>query len=100
MSKDQSIPTVPPTVTNQDQALAFIRESDGFTNNIPGQLTQIAGITIPSLSSILPFSGFNVDFDTMLQKVSDFVKEQAKSQLSQVTGGVSDTVLQSTNLNT
>jgi hypothetical protein len=99
MSKDQPLPTVPPTVTSQDQALKFLRQSDGFPTNIPGQITPIPGLTIPGLSNILPFSGFNIDFNKMLQNILNLVKEQAKSQLSQVTGGVSDTILQSTNLN-
>lgn len=97
MSKDEPLPAVPPTVTNQDEALAFIRSSDGFTSIIPGQISPIAGISIPGLSSILPFQGFNVDFNKMLQSVLDYAKQQALSQLSQVTGGVSDQVIQATN---
>jgi hypothetical protein len=97
MSKDQPLPAVPPTVTNQDEALAFIRSSDGFTSIITGQISPIAGISIPGLSSILPFQGFNVDFNKMLQNVLDYAKQQALSQLSQVTGGVSDQVIQATN---
>ena len=97
MSKDEPLPAVPPTVTNQDEALTFIRDSDGFTSNITGQIPPIAGITIPSLSSILPFQGFSMDFNKMLQNVLGFVKQQALSQLSQATGGLSDQVIQATN---
>ena len=97
MSKDEPLPAVPPTVTNQDEALTFIRNSDGFTANITGQIPPIAGITIPSLSSILPFQGFNIDFNKMLQNVLDLAKQQALSQLSQATGGISDQIIQSTN---
>jgi hypothetical protein len=98
MSKDQPLATVPPTVTNQDEALTFIRDSDGFTLDIPGQISPIAGITIPGLSSILPFQGFSIDFNQMLQNITSLVKQQALSQLSQVTGGVSDQIIQSTNI--
>jgi hypothetical protein len=82
MSDLLPLPTVPPSVTNQDQALAFIREVDGFAATIPGQIGQAVSSVIPSASSVLPFKGFSKDFDTMYKNLADF----AKSQLSSLTG--------------
>jgi len=97
MSKDKPLPAVPSTVNDQDEALAFIRDSDGFTKTINGQIPPITGITLPNLSSILPFNGFNKDFSKMLQNVLDSVQKQAMEKLSQATGGASDQIIQSTN---
>jgi hypothetical protein len=92
------LPTVPPAVTNQDEALAFLRNANGFIPNIPGSLTSILGINIPGLDAILPFLGFNVDFNKMLNGLLDYAKQRALAELSKATGGISDTVIQTTGI--
>jgi len=94
MSKDKPLPTVPPTVNNQDEALQFIRDSDGFAAVIPGSPAPVTVGQVPQpIASILPFTGFNINFDTMLQNIINFLKEEAKKQLSQLTQGLSDQIL-------
>jgi len=89
-------PPLPPAVTNQDEALEFIRKANGFLNNIPGSIFAILGIKIPGLDAILPFLGFNIDFNKMLNSLLDYAKQRALSELSKATGGISDTVIQTT----
>jgi hypothetical protein len=98
MSKDKPLPTVPPAVTNQDEALAFLRKENGFIPNIPGSLNPISGISIPGLDAILPFLGFNLDFNKMLSNLLEYTKERALAELSKATGGISDTVIQTTGI--
>jgi hypothetical protein len=91
-------PTVPPAVTNQDEALEFLRKQNGFLNNIPGSIAAILGINIPGLNLILPFLGFNIDFNKMLNSLLDYAKQRALAELSKLTGGVSDTIIQTTGI--
>ena len=97
MSTDEPLPTLPPSVTNQDKALVFLREESGFSEDIAGGLISIPGIKIPGLSDILPFLGFNLDFNKMLQSLTDIAKERVLEELSSATGGISDQVIQVTN---
>jgi hypothetical protein len=99
MSDDQPLEEVPPTVTNQDEALVFIRKSDGFPTDIPGSIGAALGGLIPALNSILPFFGFNIDFNKMLQSILQEVKKKALEQLNQATGGVAGQVINATGLN-
>jgi len=98
MSDDEPLPTVPPFVTNQDEALVMWRDLSGFTDNIAGGLVPISGIKIPILSDILPFLGFDLDINKMLQSAIDAAKERALKELSNATGGISDQVIQATNI--
>jgi hypothetical protein len=99
MSDDQPLEEVPPTVTSQDEALVFIRESDGFPTDIPGSIGAALGGLIPALNSILPFFGFSIDFNKMLQAILQEVKKKALEQLNQATGGVAGQVINATGLN-
>jgi len=96
MSDDEPLEAVPPSVNNQDEAEAFLREENGFTEDIPGDVVPIPDISIPGLDSILPFLGFNIDFNKMLNSLLDYAKKQALEELSKATGGISDTVIQTT----
>jgi hypothetical protein len=96
MSDKKPRPNVPPAFDNQDEALAFIRKENGFTPDIPSQPSPIPGINIPGLNAILPFLGFNIDFNKMLNSLLDYVKKRALAELSKLTGGASDTVIQAT----
>jgi len=96
MSDDEPLKTVPPSVNNQDEAEAFLREENGFTEDIPGDVVPIPNISIPGLDSILPFLGFDKDFNKMLNNLLDYAKKQALEELSKATGGISDTVIQTT----
>jgi len=93
------LPIYPPALVNQDQAIEVLRESTGFPNNIPGQLGKATGGIIPSLNSLLPFPGFSLNFKTLYNNVTQAALDYAKNQLSQLTGGVSDTILNITNNN-
>lgn len=99
MSDIQPNPIIEPFITNQTEAQDFIRNENGYAENIPGKITPIAGISIPSLGSIMPFPGFNINFDKMVQNILNLLKEQALAQLNQVTGGISNTIIQSTGIN-
>ena len=94
----QPLPTVPPAVTNQDEALEFLRKVNGFLTDIPGSIAAILGINIPGLNLILPFLGFNIDFNKMLNSLLDYAKQRALAELSKLTGGVSDTIIQTTGI--
>ena len=84
----EPLPILPPTYTSQDPALGFLRDSDGFTEIIPGQLTPPTLPPIPSpLSSILPFSSFNEIFSQMVK----FFQDQANKAIASVTGGTPPT---------
>jgi len=93
------LPPLPPAVTNQDEALEFLRKQNGFLTNIPGSIATILGIKIPGLDAILPFLGFNIDFNKMLNSLLDYAKQRALAELSKLTGGISDTVIQTTGIN-
>ena len=79
----EPLPILPPTYTDENTALAFLRDSDGFTEVIAGQITPPTLPPIPSpLSSILPFPSFNESFDKMVQ----FFQDQANKAIALVTG--------------
>jgi len=79
----EPLPILPPTYTDENTALAFLRDSDGFTEIISGQLTIPTLPPLPSpLSSILPFSSFNEAFDQMIK----FFQDQANKAIASVTG--------------
>ena len=106
MSDIQPNPTYEAVINNQVEAEEFLRTENGFTDDIPGELTPIAGIDIPALEDILPFPGFSINFDKMVQNIlklledqANLLKQQALNQLSQATGGISDTIIQSTGIN-
>jgi hypothetical protein len=90
------LPALPPAVKNQDEALEFLRKQSGFLTNIPGSIVSILGIKIPGLDAILPFLGFNIDFNKMLNSLLDYAKKRALAELSKATGGISDTIIQTT----
>jgi hypothetical protein len=75
-----------------------MREQCGFTEDISGSLTPVPNIKIPGLGSILPFFGFNINFDKMLNSLLDYAKQRALAELSKATGGISDTVIQTTGI--
>ena len=80
----EPLPILPPTYSDEDTALAFLRDSDGFTEIISGQLTPPTLPPLPSpLSSILPFPSFNQVFSQMVK----FFQDQANKAIASVTGG-------------
>jgi len=97
MSDLKPLPIVPPALTSQTQALDFLRQSTGFPNDIPGQLGLPTGGIVPSLDNISPFPGFSVNFDELYQNVYKSSLDFVKNQASQLTGGISDTILNLSN---
>ena len=93
------LPIYPPALINQNQAIEVLRKATGFPNDIPGQLGKAAGGIIPPLNNILPFPGFDLNFKTLYNNVTQAALDYAKNQLSQITGGLSDTILNLTNNN-
>jgi hypothetical protein len=82
------LPILPPTYGDQNVALAFLRDSDGFVKNILGQLVPPSLPPIPEpLSSILPFRSFNEAFSLMVKYFQDPINQLIAS----VTGGNTNT---------
>jgi hypothetical protein len=92
-------PIYPPALINQTQAIEVLRGATGFPNDIPGQIGKATGGIIPPLSSILPFPGFDLDINKLYNNLTQAASDYAKKQASQLTGGVSDTILNLTNNN-
>lgn len=83
----EPLPILPATYTDQDTALSFLRDSDGFTEVIPGQTSPPALPPLPSpLSSILPFASFNEAFSQMVKYFQDQATNKIVELVQNATG--------------
>ena len=88
----EPLPILPATYGNQNVALATLRDDDGFTKIISGQIIPPTLPPIPSLSSILPFRSFNEAFSIMIK----YFQDPLNKLIASATGGTTTTTTPTT----